>query len=92
MRVQVVYALPERCWTVEVVLPEGARVADALALADLAGVLPQGAVDPARLAVYGRTATLETRLHDRDRVEILRPLLADPKQARRQRARDAAKR
>lgn len=89
---QVVYALPQRCWTFEVVLPEGARVADALAKAGLGAALPDVAVDPERLAVFGRTATLETRLHDGDRVEILRPLATDPMQARRQRARDAAKR
>jgi len=92
LRVQVVYALPQRCWTVEVLLAQGALVADALGAAELAAVLPDGAVDTARLAVFGRTATLETQLHDGDRVEILRPLLADPKQARRQRAREAAKR
>lgn len=92
LRVQVVYALPERCWTFALELDEAATVADALAEADLATHLPGVVVDPARLAVFGRTATPETRLHDGDRVEILRPLLADPKQARRQRARDAAKR
>lgn len=89
---QVVYALPERCWTFEVELGEGACVADALAAADLPANLPGVAVDPARLAVFGQAATLQTRLHDGDRVEILRPLVADPKQARRQRAREAAKR
>jgi len=92
LRVQLVYALPERCWTFALTLPAGATVADALAKADLAAALPGAAVDPARLALFGQTATLETRLHDGDRVEILRPLVADPKQARRQRARDAAKR
>ena len=92
LRIEVVYALPERCWTFVVELPAGSRVADALAKANLAAELPGVAVDPARLAVFGKTATLETRLHERDRVEILRPLVADPKQARRQRARDAAKR
>ena len=92
LRVQVVYALPERCWTFELRLPEGVRVADALAQVNLAERLPAVTVDPDRLAVFGQTATLETRLHDGDRVEILRPLLADPKQARRQRAREAAKR
>ena len=92
LRVQVVYALPERCWTFTVELGVGACVADALAAADLALNLPGVEVDPARLGVFGRTASLETRLHDGDRVEILRPLVADPKQARRQRARDAAKR
>jgi putative ubiquitin-RnfH superfamily antitoxin RatB of RatAB toxin-antitoxin module len=92
MRVQVVYALPERCWTFTVELGEGACVADALAAADLAAKLPGVEVDPARLGVFGQTATLQTPLHEGDRVEILRPLVADPKQARRQRARDAAKR
>lgn len=91
LRVQVVYALPERCWTFALELAQGATVADALAAADLSATLPGVAVDPARLGVYGQTATLQTPLHDGDRVEILRPLAADPKQARRQRARGAAK-
>jgi putative ubiquitin-RnfH superfamily antitoxin RatB of RatAB toxin-antitoxin module len=92
LRVQVVYALPERCWTFAIELAAGACVADALAAADLASNLPGVEVDPARLGVFGHTATLRTPLHDGDRVEILRPLRADPKQARRERARDAAKR
>ena len=92
LRVQVVYAMPQRCWTFELQLPDGSRVADALARVDLPQAVPDAVVDPARLAVFGRTAGLDTRLHDGDRVEILRPLRADPMQARRQRARDAAKR
>lgn len=88
---QVVYALPARCWTFAVELGEGACVADALAKAELGANLPGVAVDPARLAVFGRSVTPQAKLHDGDRVEILRPLEADPKQARRQRAKDAAR-
>jgi len=44
------------------------------------------------LAVYGQTATLQTRLHEFDRVEILRPLLIDPMDARRGRVVNKAKR
>jgi putative ubiquitin-RnfH superfamily antitoxin RatB of RatAB toxin-antitoxin module len=91
IRVQVVYALPERAWSVSVQLPEGATVAEALAAADLAARVPGLAVDPDRLAIFGRAAGPASVLHDRDRVEILRPLQVDPKQARRQRARDAGK-
>jgi len=91
IRVEVVYALPDRCWSAKLELPEAATVADALAAADLAARVPGLALDPTRLAVFGKSATLETVLHDRDRVEILRPLQVDPKQARRRRARDAAK-
>lgn len=92
LRIQVVYALPERCCSVAVDLPAGSRVGDALAKANLAMTLPGVDVDPSRLAIYGKTATLATELRDGDRVEILRPLAADPKQARRERAREAAKR
>jgi putative ubiquitin-RnfH superfamily antitoxin RatB of RatAB toxin-antitoxin module len=91
LSVEVVYALPDRAWSAQVELPEGATVADALAAANLAARVPGLQVDPARLAIFGRTAGLETGLHHRDRVEILRPLQVDPKQARRQRARNAGK-
>ncbi|WP_460457649.1 RnfH family protein [Arenimonas alkanexedens] len=89
MRVEVVYALPDRCWRVELMLPAGARVADALAA--VAVQVPGWTRDDSMLAIYGRTATPNSRLHDGDRVELLRPLLADPKQARRERARSGGK-
>jgi len=91
LRIEVVYALPDRCWRVQVDLPEGARVAEALAAADLPAKVPGLVVDEAMLAVFGRTATPQTRLHDGDRVEVLRPLVADPKQARRERAKSHGK-
>ena len=91
LRIEVVYALPVRCWSATVDLPAGATVADALALAAMETRVPGLQVDPSRLAVFGRSVTPESALHDRDRIEILRPLLADPKQARRKRAEDAAK-
>jgi len=67
-------------------LPAGATVADALAAADLPSRVPGIEVDPEGLAVFGQAATLATTLHDGDRVEVLRPLKVDPKQARRRRA------
>jgi putative ubiquitin-RnfH superfamily antitoxin RatB of RatAB toxin-antitoxin module len=42
---------------------------------------------PHGTGIYGRRVTLDTKLADGDRVEIYRPLRADPKEARRQRAR-----
>ena len=69
-----------------IALHQGARVADAL---QACGLAVTADVDLAALAVgiYGRLATLATPLQDLDRVEIYRPLLRDPKEARRQRAR-----
>jgi putative ubiquitin-RnfH superfamily antitoxin RatB of RatAB toxin-antitoxin module len=53
--------------------------------------VPGLGVDAAMLAIFGNTATPESLLHDGDRVEVLRPLVADPKQARRERAKSAGK-
>ena len=91
LRVEVVYALPDRCWRVPLQLPAGATVADALAAADLPARVPGIDIDPDGLAVFGQAAMPGTALRDGDRVVVLRPLVVDPKQARRRRAGTAGK-
>ncbi len=85
IRVEVVYALADAQTVIHVNLAPGARVADALAAASRVAELPGGA--PRHVGIWGVSASLDTELRDRDRVEIYRDLVADPKQARRQRAR-----
>ncbi|AUZ55371.1 RnfH family protein [Stenotrophomonas acidaminiphila] len=82
MRVEVVLAWPERYLRRELVLPEGATVADAVT----AAALDPGGQSRA-VAVHGVLARPQQLLQDGDRVELLRPLLADPKENRRRRAR-----
>ncbi|MBN8803076.1 MAG: RnfH family protein [Lysobacteraceae bacterium SCN 69-123] len=82
MRVEVVLAWPERCLRRELVLPEGSTVADAVAAAAL-----DATAESVAMAVHGVLARPQQVLHDGDRVELLRPLLADPKENRRRRAR-----
>ncbi len=89
MRIEVVCARPGRAWRLEVQVPPGGTVADALAAADLPAKVPGLVVDADCLAVFGRAVGLEDGLRDGDRVEVLRPLLIDPMQARRRRAREA---
>jgi len=86
LRVQVVMAWPHRVEAAWCELPEGARVGDALASA----CLPDQE-NASGVAVFGVSAGMDTLLHDGDRVELLRPLLADPKESRRRRA-EAARR
>jgi len=81
LRVQVVLAWPERFLARDLQLPDGATVADAVAAADFAEATPG-----MPCAVHGIIAAPNQPLHDGDRVELLRPLLADPKEARRRRA------
>ena len=86
MKVEVVYALPERQALASVRLEEGATVADALSA--VAGMAPFSSLDLARVpvGVFGESVGREAKLHEGDRVEIYRPLLVDPKDARRRRA------
>ena len=73
-------AWPRRFEVVDLVLPVGARVADALQAAGWAED-----AEVVAFAVFGQRVERETELHDGDRLELLRPLEADPKLARRQR-------
>lgn len=84
MRVEVVYALPQKQERVALDLPPGSTVLEAVQASGLLQGLPQAAFS--HLGVWGRPVAPETRLRDRDRVEIHRPLIADPKEVRRARA------
>ena len=86
MKVEVVYALPERQALASVCLEDGATVDDALSA--VAGVEPFSALDLARVpvGVFGESVGRDAKLREGDRVEIYRPLLIDPKEARRRRA------
>jgi putative ubiquitin-RnfH superfamily antitoxin RatB of RatAB toxin-antitoxin module len=85
MRVTVAWASPGSRGSVEVDLPEGASVADAVRRSDALARAGVEAGD-ARFAIFGQAAHPATPLRAGDRVEITRPLLVDPKAARRARA------
>ena len=69
---------------VNVQMPAQATVADAVRASGLLNGLDL-TIDTCRLGVYGKRKTPDAALHARDRVEILGPLIADPKTARRRR-------
>ena len=89
MRIEVVYALPQRQERVSLDLAPGSTVLDAIQASGLLQRLPE--IKLSRAGVWGRPASPDTRLRDRDRVEIYRPLIADPKEIRRRRAGKARK-
>ncbi|MBS0193364.1 MAG: RnfH family protein [Proteobacteria bacterium] len=86
MRVQVVCALPARTWRVELTLPRGATAAEALAASNLAVQAPDFDASTLGYAVFGKPISAASVLREGDRLELLRPLRIDPKQARRRRA------
>ena len=84
--VEVVCAEPGRAWRVALVLPAMTTALAAAEASGLAARLPGGVIDPDGLAVFGRAVHAGATLRDGDRLELLRPLRADPRQQRRERA------
>jgi len=80
LRVEVVHALADRQQVVALSVAEGTTAGQAVA----ASKLPAAGM---RLGIGGRIVAAVAVLRDGDRVELLRPLAADPREARRQRAR-----
>ncbi|KZC40174.1 MULTISPECIES: RnfH family protein [Rhodanobacter] len=87
IRVEVVYAGTAGPIRRRVELAEGSTVMQAVGASGIAAVLPAAAADPARLGLFARKVAPERQLREGDRIEIYRPLLLDPMEARRRRAR-----
>lgn len=86
LRVEVVYALPQRQELIRLELPVGSTLQQALEASGLLRKYPEIDLAKNKLGIYGKLAKAETILREHDRVEIYRPLLADPKETRKQRA------
>lgn len=85
--VEVSYALPRMQDLLKVSLPAGATVRDAIEASGILAKHPEIDLDgPNKVGVFAKLVRLDTALRDRDRVEIYRPLIADPKAVRKKRA------
>lgn len=84
--IEVVYALPDRQYRRSVILCDGATVEEAIRASGLLVLRTDISLEENKVGIYGRAVKLADVLHDGDRVEIYRPLIADPKALRRQRA------
>ena len=87
IEVEIVYALPHEQFTQTLRVPAGATIAQAIEQSDLVLRYPEISPDSAMVGIFGRRAEASSVLHEFDRIEIYRPLIADPKQSRRARAR-----
>jgi putative ubiquitin-RnfH superfamily antitoxin RatB of RatAB toxin-antitoxin module len=86
--VTVVYALPDAATEIAVRLPEGATIAEAIDRANLRARVAGADLSKCPVGIFGKRARRDTVLCDGDRVELYRPLIVDPKQARRRRVSD----
>lgn len=87
MKIEVIYALPDRQELVSLDMPEGSTALQAVEASGLLAKFPD--IEPGgrnKLGVFAKLVKPDTVLRERDRVEIYRPLIADPKEVRRQKA------
>lgn len=89
INVEVVFALPDRQFLLHVKLTEGASVEEAIIKSGILSLRDDIDLSKNKVGIYSRSAKLSDILSDGDRVEIYRPLLADPKEIRRKRAEKA---
>ena len=86
IQIEVVYALPVTQDVVALKLAAGSTAGQAIEASGLLAKHPEIDLAKNKLGIYAKLAKLDTALRDRDRVEIYRPLIADPKEVRKQRA------
>ncbi|GAA0498697.1 RnfH family protein [Tatumella terrea] len=91
IQVEVVYALPEKQYLRTVSVPEGSTIEQAVIASGLPELRKDINLAENKVGIYSRAAKLQDVVQAGDRVEIYRPLLADPKELRRQRAERSAK-
>src|ERR1700733_13177527 len=91
IRIEIVYAEPHRAIVKAMSVAAGSCIADALRLAALDSDFNGVNLVSSALGVFGRAAGREYVLQEGDRIEIYRPLAADPKAARRSRVQQARK-
>lgn len=84
--VQVVYAKPEEQWLHDLQVPADATVEEVIRQSGVLQHFPEIDLSKNKVGVFGKLTTLKATLNPGDRVEIYRPLIADPKEARKKRA------
>lgn len=86
LSIEITYALPQKQELVKLILPAGSTVQQAIEASGLKQKFPEIDLAKNKVGVFGKLTKLDAQLRDRDRVEIYRPLIADPKEVRKKRA------
>ena len=86
MIVEVVYALPEKQSLISLEVEEGTTIKEAIEASGILDTYDQINLIKDKVGIFSKFATLDTVLRENARVEIYRPLIADPKKVRKERA------
>lgn len=86
IQIEVAYALPQKQVLKSLKLPAGSTLMAAIEASGLLRDFPEIDLEKNKVGVFGKLGKPDTVLRDQDRVEVYRPLMADPKEVRKQRA------
>jgi len=86
INIEVVYALPHEQTLLRKNVPAGTTVADAIQASGILQKHPEIDLSSSKMGIFGKLTKADAVLRDKDRIEIYRPLIADPKEVRRKRA------
>ena len=86
MIIEVAYALEKKQTLLSFDIDEGSTLRQAIELSGILDIYPKIDLSKDKTGIFGKIAKLDTGLREKDRVEIYRPLVADPKQVRKERA------
>lgn len=84
--VEVVYALAEEQPLLSIDVPDGSEIKDVILKSEILDTYPDLELEHLKVGIFGKLAKLSQGVRDRDRIEIYRPLIADPKEVRKRRA------
>jgi putative ubiquitin-RnfH superfamily antitoxin RatB of RatAB toxin-antitoxin module len=86
VNVQVCYAAPQRQIVLDLTVPAGATLHQAIKSSGILQLVPEIDLSVWRVGVFSKLETLDSEVYEHDRIEIYRPLIADPMESRRRRA------
>ena len=86
LHIEVAYARPDQQHIVTLQVAPGCTIQDAIKQSNILQKYPEIRLDRNKVGIFGKLSQLHAPLRTGDRVEIYRPLLADPKAARKKRA------
>lgn len=86
LSIEVVYATAEHQWLLACVVPAGTTAREALRQSHLAEQVPGLDIEACPVGIFGKVVSGQHLVEEGDRLEVYRPLIADPKEVRKQRA------
>jgi len=88
LTIEVAYALPDKQVIIAFTAAEGITAEQAISASGVLKQFPEIDLNVNKIGIFGKVVKPDSPLRDKDRVEIYRPLIADPKEVRRKRAAD----